>query len=129
MRVITYGTFDLIHYGHIELLRRAKLNSDYLIIGLSSDDFNREKGKETYFDFDKRKLMLESIRYVDKVVEEVNWEQKEEDIKKYKIDKFVMGSDWLGKFDYLQEYCVVEYLERTKEISTSQIKQELKKKV
>ena len=129
MRVITYGTFDLIHYGHIELLRRAKLNSDYLIIGLSSDDFNREKGKETYFDFDKRKLMLESIRYVDKVVEEVNWEQKEEDIKKYKIDKFVIGSDWLGKFDYLQEYCVVEYLERTKEISTSQIKQELKKKV
>ena len=125
MKVITYGTFDLLHYGHIELLRRAKEKGDYLIVALSSDKFNNLKGKSTYFDYNKRKLMLEAIRYVDEVIEEDSWEQKKFDVQNYKINKFVIGSDWKGEFDYLSEFCEVEYLERTKEISTSKIKQEL----
>lgn len=125
-RVITYGTFDLLHYGHINLLRRAKLLGDYLIVALSTDEFNwNEKRKKCYFSYEKRKQLLEAIRYVDLVIPEENWEQKKSDVKEYHVDTFVMGDDWKGKFDFLKEYCDVVYLERTPEISTTQIKKDL----
>ncbi|MCQ9337281.1 glycerol-3-phosphate cytidylyltransferase [Corynebacterium phoceense] len=125
-RVITYGTFDLLHYGHIELLKRAKALGDYLIVALSSDEFNELKGKRAYFSYGDRKRMLEAIRYVDMVIPEDNWEQKPLDIDRYNVDVFVMGDDWQGKFDeLLGEKCEVIYLARTPEISTSQIKSDL----
>lgn len=126
-RVITYGTFDLLHYGHINLLKRAKELGDYLIVGLSTDEFNLIKGKKSFFDFSKRKLLLESIRYVDLVIPEDNWEQKPFDVDKYDVDLFVIGDDWRGKFDFLSNKCDVVYLERTPEISTTLIKQSLTK--
>ncbi len=127
-RVITYGTFDLLHYGHINLLRRAKELGDYLIVALSTDEFNwNEKRKKCYFSFEIRKTLLESIRYVDLVIPEENWEQKKNDVKEYHVDTFVMGDDWQGKFDYLKEFCEVVYLPRTPEISTTKIKSELGK--
>lgn len=126
-RVITYGTFDLLHYGHINLLRRAKALGDYLVVVVSSDEFNwNEKQKKCYFTYEERKAMVEAIRYVDLVIPETNWEQKITDVKEYHIDTFVMGDDWAGKFDFLKDYCEVVYLPRTPEISTTQIKQELK---
>ena len=125
IKVITYGTFDLLHIGHINLLRRAKELGDYLIVGLSSDEFNLLKGKKAFFDFNERKKILESIKYVDNVIVENSWEQKILDIKKYNVDILVMGDDWLGKFDYLKEYCKVIYLPRTKNISTTFIKNKL----
>ncbi|WP_195226925.1 MULTISPECIES: glycerol-3-phosphate cytidylyltransferase [Weissella] len=129
-RVITYGTFDLIHYGHINLLRRAKAEGDYLIVALSTDEFNLEsKNKKTYFSYEERRQLLESIRYVDLVIPEENWEQKKTDMKIYVVDEFVMGDDWKGEFDYLADYGVqVKYLERTPEISTTQIKKDLNNK-
>lgn len=125
-RVITYGTFDLLHYGHINLLRRAKAYGDYLVVALSTDQFNAVKGKKSYFSYEKRKALLEAIRYVDLVIPEEDWEQKVTDIKEYHIDTFVMGDDWEGKFDFLKDQCQVVYLPRTPEISTTQIKSELK---
>jgi len=126
-RVITYGTFDLIHYGHINLLRRAKQHGDYLIVALSTDDFNlKSKQKECYFHYNKRKQLIEAIRYVDLVIPEKCWEQKIDDIKNYHVDIFVMGDDWSGKFDFLNECCEVVYIPRTPEISTTKIKSELK---
>jgi len=122
-RVITYGTFDLLHYGHINLLQRAKALGDYLVVALSTEDFNKNsKNKVCYFSYEKRRQMLEAIRYVDLVIPEENWEQKSEDVRLYKIDTFVMGDDWKGKFDFLKDLCEVVYLERTPEISTTQIK-------
>ena len=121
-RVITYGTYDLLHYGHIELLRRAKAQGDYLIVALSSDEFNAGKGKKSYFTYEERRRMLEAIRYVDLVIPEDSWEQKTTDVEKYHVDTFVIGDDWEGKFDFLKEQCEVVYLARTPEISTTQIK-------
>ena len=126
IKVITYGTFDLLHYGHINLLKRARALGDYLIVGLSSDEFNAVKGKKAFFDFEARKKMLESVRYVDEVVVEGRWEQKVEDVKKYGADVFVIGDDWAGKFDYLKMYCEVVYLPRTEGVSSSMIRRELK---
>ena len=127
-RVITYGTFDLLHFGHINLLRRAKEQGDYLIVALSTDEFNRnEKGKKSYFTYEQRKSLLESVRYVDLVIPEDHWDQKISDVKEYGVDTFVMGDDWEGKFDFLKDYCEVVYLSRTPDISTTRIKQELKK--
>lgn len=127
-RVITYGTFDLLHYGHINLLRRAKDYGDYLIVALSTDEFNKEKGKSSYFSYKKRKALLEAIRYVDLVIPEKNWNQKIADMHEYHINTFVMGDDWKGKFDFLKNEGVdVVYLPRTSEISTSQIKADLNK--
>ena len=129
-RVITYGTFDLLHYGHINLLRRAKKYGDYLIVALSTDEFNLAKGKRSYFNYEKRKSLLESIRYVDLVIPERNWEQKVNDIHEYNIDTFVMGDDWKGKFDYLKNEGVnVLYLPRTPKISTSKIKKDRKRQI
>ena len=125
-RVITYGTFDLLHYGHIELLRRAKSIGDYLAVALSTDEFNAEKGKKSYFSYEIRKQMLEAIRYVDLIIPEESWEQKAEDVKFYQMDTFVIGDDWNGKFDFLKEFCEVIYLPRTPEISTTKVKADIK---
>lgn len=127
-RVITYGTFDLLHYGHINLLKRAKALGDYLVVALSTDEFNWvEKSKKCYFSYEQRKSLLESIRYVDLVIPEKKWEQKKTDVKDFHIDVFVMGDDWKGKFDFLKEDGVeVVYLARTPEISTTEIKNNLK---
>ena len=124
-KVITYGTFDLLHYGHINLLKKAKQSGDYLIVAISTDEFNSLKGKKCYFSFEDRKKLVESIRYVDLVISEDSWEQKVSDIIEYKVDLFVMGDDWEGKFDYLADNCEVKYFNRTPEISTSKIKQDL----
>lgn len=127
-RVITYGTFDLLHYGHINLLRRAKQQGDYLIVGLSTDEFNdKEKSKKCYFSYEKRKQLLEAIRYVDLVIPETSWEQKVSDINLYQADTFVIGDDWAGKFDFIEDQTKAQvlYLPRTAEISTSQIKNDL----
>lgn len=126
-RVLTYGTYDLLHYGHINLLKRAKELGDYLIVGLSTDEFNEIKGKKAYHNYETRKLMLEAIRYVDLVIPEENWSQKIDDIKKYQVDLLVMGDNWSDskKFISLKEYCEIRFLPRTKGISTSKIKREL----
>jgi len=124
-KIITYGTFDLLHYGHINLLRRAKAQGDYLIVALSTNEFNCIKDKKCYFSYEERKILVESIRYVDLVIPENSWGQKFSDINEYKVDVFVMGSDWEGRFDFLKDYCEVVYLSRTPEISTTKIKQEL----
>ena len=127
-KVITYGTFDLLHYGHVNLLRRARALGDYLVVALSTDEFNwNMKHKKCYFPYDKRKMMLEAIRYVDEVIPEENWEQKNTDVVKHGCSVFVMGDDWKGKFDFLKDKCEVVYLPRTPDISTSQIKKELEK--
>lgn len=125
-KVITYGTFDLIHRGHINILKRAKELGDYLIVGISSDSFNNLKEKRSYYTYEERKAIVESIRYVDEVIPETSWEQKIEDIKKHNVDVFVMGDDWKNKFDFLKQYCEVVYLKRTDGISTTQIKLDLK---
>ncbi len=124
-KVITYGTFDLFHVGHTRLLKRLKALGDYLIVGLSSDEFNRLKGKESFFSYEERKEILLSCKYVDEVFPEYNWEQKIEDIKKYDIDIFAIGDDWKGEFDELSEFCEVVYLPRTNNISTTSIKKAL----
>lgn len=126
-KVITYGTFDLLHTGHINILRRAKEYGDYLIVAISSDEFNKGKGKKAYYTFEQRKAILEAIRYVDKVIPEHRWEQKIEDVQNHDVDVFVMGDDWEGEFDFLKEQCEVVYLPRTVGISTTQIKKDLKK--
>lgn len=125
-KVITYGTFDLLHYGHINLLRRAKQYGDYLIVALSTDEFNwNEKKKKCFFSFQQRKQILEAIRYVDLVIPEYSWSQKAHDVKEYHVNTFVIGDDWKGKFDFLNEFCDVVYLPRTPEISTTKIKNDL----
>ncbi|CDQ38370.1 glycerol-3-phosphate cytidylyltransferase [Virgibacillus salexigens] len=124
-KVITYGTFDLLHTGHINILRRAKEYGDYLIVAISADEFNALKGKKAYYTFEQRKAILEAIRYVDLVIPEHTWEQKMEDVQKYDVDVFVMGDDWEGKFDFLKDHCEVVYLPRTVGISTTKIKTDL----
>ena len=121
-RVITYGTFDVLHFGHINLLKRAKALGDYLIVGLSTDEFNAIKGKKSYYTYKQRKSILESLRFVDLVVPENNWAQKQDDIQKYQADIFVMGDDWKGKFDELKQLCEVIYLPRTEGVSSTQTK-------
>ena len=128
-KVITYGTFDLFHIGHLNLLRRAKEFGDYLIVAVSSDEFNlKEKGKVCQIKDVDRMEIVKAIRYVDEVILEESWDQKVKDVQKYDIDVFVMGDDWKGKFDFLKEYCEVVYLPRTEGISSSQLKEELRNK-
>ncbi len=125
-RVLTYGTFDLLHWGHIRLLQRAKQEGDYLIVALSTDEFNQIKGKKAYHPYEERKMMVEAIRYVDLVIPENHWNQKRNDVLDYHVDIFVMGDDWLGKFDEeLNGVCEIKYLTRTKGISTTKIKEDL----
>lgn len=126
IKVITYGTYDLFHYGHFRLLKRAKEFGDYLIVGVSSDEFNLIKGKECVQPYAHRAEILTAIRYVDEVIPENNWEQKVNDIITHNVDIFVMGSDWKGKFDYLEQYCKVLYLDRTDDISTTTLKNHMK---
>lgn len=123
--IITYGTFDILHVGHINLLRRARALGDRLVVGLSTDEFNQGKHKSSLLNFENRKAVLESIRWVDEVFAENDWEQKPDDIRRYGASVFVMGHDWEGKFDSLSEYCEVVYLPRTADISTTEIKQSL----
>lgn len=126
-RILTYGTFDLLHYGHIRILKRAKQRGDYLVVAVSTDEFNAIKGKKAYHDYKTRKKMLEAVRYVDLVIPENTWEQKRDDVLNYKIDEVVMGSDWEGNenFECLRDICEVTYLKRTKGISTTKIKKDL----
>lgn len=127
-KVLTYGTFDLLHRGHVRLLKRAAALGDYLIVGLSTDEFNAIKGKKAYTSYTDRKYILEAIRYVDEVIPECDWEQKVKDVQANQVDIFVMGDDWQGKFDFLKDYCQVVYLPRTQGISTTKIKEDLEKK-
>lgn len=121
--VITYGTFDLLHIGHINLLKRAKALGDKLIVALSTDEFNLvEKNKTCASNYADRKVILESLRFVDQVIPEQNWEQKKTDVDEHDVDVFVIGDDWTGHFDFLKEKCEVVYLPRTANISTTEIK-------
>jgi glycerol-3-phosphate cytidylyltransferase len=124
-KVLTYGTFDLLHWGHINLLQRAKEYGDYLVVAISTDEFNALKNKKAFHSYENRKFILEAIRYVDEVIPENTWEQKIEDVKKHDIDVFVMGDDWKGQFDFLKEFCEVIYLPRTVGISTTKIKKDI----
>lgn len=121
-KVITYGTFDLFHIGHLNMLKRARTLGDYLVVAVSTDEFNIGKHKQCVYPYSHRARIVEAIRFVDKVIPEKSWEQKVEDIKNHSIDIFVIGNDWAGKFDFLKEYCEVVYLPRTKSISTTAIK-------
>lgn len=124
-KIITYGTFDLLHYGHINLLKRAKALGDHLTVAVSTDEFNLGKGKICTYPYKERACIVEAIKYVDCVIPEISWEQKIKDIQEHEIDIFVIGNDWEGKFDFLKEYCEVVYLPRTEGISTTQIKEVL----
>lgn len=126
-RVLTYGTFDLLHYGHIRLLQRAAALGDYLIVALSTDEFNASKGKRSFYPYNVRKEMLEALRYVDLVIPEDCWEQKQSDVLDYKVDIVCMGGDWKGspRFEYLREFCDLVYLDRTDGISTTEVKERL----
>jgi glycerol-3-phosphate cytidylyltransferase len=124
-KVLTYGTYDLLHFGHINLLQRAKELGDHLTVALSTDEFNAVKNKKAYHSYKNRKLILDSIRFVDKVIPEKNWDQKVKDVLMHDIDVFVMGDDWEGHFDYLKEFCEVIYLPRTVGVSTTKIKRDL----
>jgi glycerol-3-phosphate cytidylyltransferase len=128
-RVLTYGTFDLLHHGHIRILQRAKCLGDYLVVAVSTDEFNEGKGKKAFHDYALRKEVVESIRYVDLVIPEYSWDQKIDDIKRYDIDVVVMGDDWADsdRFDYLRDYCELVFLPRTDGISTTEIKADLSK--
>jgi len=123
--IITYGTFDMFHIGHLRLLQRLKELGDELIVAVSTDEFNKLKGKKVMIPYEQRAEIVANIKCVDKVIPENNWEQKITDIQKYNVDVFAIGDDWKGKFDFLKEHCEVVYLERTKDISTTQLKKSL----
>lgn len=120
--VLTYGTFDVFHVGHVNILKRARELGDQLIVAVSTDEFNALKGKKSLFSFEERKLIVESTKYVELVIPEMNWEQKIEDVKRYNVSTFVMGHDWEGKFDFLKPYCDVVYLDRTPVVSSTYYK-------
>ncbi len=121
-RILTYGTFDTFHWGHMLLLQRARQLGDWLAVGLSTDEFNQTKGKQSHMSYEMRKNILQGVRGVDLIFPENNWQQKRDDIIKYNIDIFVMGDDWRGKFDDLSDLCRVVYLPRTPDISSTIIK-------
>lgn len=124
--ILTYGTFDFLHVGHIRLLQRARELGDYLIVGLSTDEFNLVKHKSAFIPYEQRKEILEAIKFVDLVIPEENWEQKIADVQRHQVDVFVMGDDWEGEFDFLKKYCQVVYLPRTQDISSSLLKGQLR---
>jgi|SRR5690625_740970 len=124
-RIITYGTFDMFHIGHLRLLERLSKMADEVIVAVSTDEFNELKGKKTLIPYEQRAEIVQAICYVDKVIPEKSWEQKIEDVQKHNINIFAIGEDWRGKFDFLKQYCEVIYLERTKDISTTELKRSL----
>lgn len=121
--VITYGTFDMFHVGHLRLLKRMRELGDRVIVAVSTDEFNTLKGKKALIPYEERREIVEAIQFVDLVIPESSWGQKEGDIRQYGVDCFVMGNDWSGHFDHLSELCVVVYLERTKDVSSSYLRQ------
>lgn len=125
--VITYGTFDMFHIGHLKLLRRLSEMGDRLIVAVSTDEFNAMKGKKTLIPYDQRAAIVEAIDCVDMVIPETCWDQKTLDVQRYNVDLFAIGDDWQGKFDFLNEYCEVVYIPRTKNISTTELKRSLKR--
>jgi glycerol-3-phosphate cytidylyltransferase len=127
-KTITYGTFDMFHVGHLNLIKRLKNTCDFLIIAVSSDEFNQTKGKKTVIPFEQRVEIIESIKYVDMVIKENDWDQKILDIKEYNVDTFAIGDDWKGEFDFLKDYCEVIYLPRTEGISTTSLKKHISSK-
>lgn len=124
-KIITYGTFDMFHIGHLRLLKRLSQMADEVIVAVSTDEFNTLKGKKTLIPFEQRAEIVEAISFVDLVIPEHCWEQKKDDIEKYDIDIFAIGDDWKGKFDYLNQYCEVVYLPRTQDISSTYLKETL----
>lgn len=125
--VLTYGTFDLLHIGHINILERLAQLGDRLIVGVSTDEFNAEKGKQSVYSFEERSKIVGALRCVDKVIPEQTWDQKIHDINHFNVNVFGMGNDWCGKFDELNKLCEVVYLERTDSISTTQLKRSFSK--
>jgi len=125
--IITYGTFDMFHVGHLNLLRRLSEMADRVVVGVSTDEFNLSKGKKTLIPYEQRAQIVEAIEYVDLVIPEESWEQKLSDVKDHGVDIFAIGKDWEGKFDFLEELCEVQYLERTRSISTTDLKRSLKR--
>lgn len=123
--VITYGTFDMFHVGHLNLIKRMREIGDRVIIGVSTDEFNQAKGKYSLVPFKERREIVSALRDVDFVIAEENWEQKVSDVEKYDVDVFVMGDDWLGEFDYLQDYCQVRYLPRTSGVCSTDLRKSL----
>ena len=124
--ILTYGTFDLFHIGHVNMLKRVSALGDQLVVGVSTDEFNEVKGKRSLFPYEQRSEIVRSNRYVDMVIPETCWEQKVDDIKKYQVDVFAIGEDWKGKFNFLKEYCDVQYLPRTEDISSTLVREILK---
>lgn len=124
--VITYGTYDLFHIGHVKLLERARALGDRLVVGVSSDEFNQIKGKRSVFPYEHRASIVRALRCVDEVFPEHDWGQKASDIQKYNADILAMGHDWTGKFDEFNTICDVVYLPRTEGISTTEVKQALR---
>ena len=123
--IITYGTFDMFHIGHLKLLQRQKKLGDKLIVAVSTDKFNEEKNKKTLIPYDQRVEIIKNIKCVDEVIAEKSWDQKIRDIETHNVDIFSIGDDWDGEFDFLKEYCEVVYLPRTKNISTTKLKKSL----
>ena len=123
--IITYGTFDMFHIGHLNLLRRLSEMAQRVVVGVSTDEFNEKKGKKTLIPYEHRAEIVGAIDCVDLVIPEQSWDQKVNDIQKHSVDIFAIGDDWKGKFDYLGRYCEVVYLPRTEGISTTQIKRDL----
>ena len=124
--ILTYGTFDMFHIGHLRLFERLSAMGDKLIVGVSTDEFNALKGKKTLIPYDQRAEIVASVKHVDMVIPEMHWEQKIDDVREYQVDTFAIGNDWQGKFDFLKEYCEVVYLDRTDGISSTQLKNSLK---
>lgn len=125
--IITYGTFDMFHVGHLNLLRRLSEMADRVIVGVSTDEFNAGKGKKVLIPYEQRADIVSAIQYVDLVIPEKSWEQKLSDVKKHQVDIFAIGKDWEGKFDFLSDLCEVVYLDRTESISTTDLKRSLKR--
>ncbi|TEW56615.1 glycerol-3-phosphate cytidylyltransferase [Psychromonas sp. RZ22] len=123
--ILTYGTYDLFHIGHVKLFKRLKAMGDNLIVGVSTDHFNKLKDKHSIFSYEERAGIVKACRYVDLVIPENNWEQKKNDIEKYNITTFAMGDDWQGRFDHLKAQCEVIYLPRTENISSTDVKQNI----
>ncbi|ART63944.1 adenylyltransferase/cytidyltransferase family protein [Kushneria marisflavi] len=124
--IITYGTFDMFHIGHLNLLETLASMGGRVIVGVSTDEFNEKKGKKVLIPYEQRARIVKNIKFVDEVIPEFSWEQKRDDVVKYGVDIFAIGEDWKGEFDFLSNLCEVKYLPRTRDISTTELKKSLK---